>query len=426
MNSMSRRHFVKTTAASATAASLFNILRAQGGEGLKGSTIKVGVIGCGGRSGSDVLCMREAAKILGVTVKFIAIADVFQDRIDGFAKRCDIDPSVGHVGYDAYQKVAASDAEIVLMATPPNFRPLHLEACIRAGKHCFVQKPVAVDPVGARKVMEIGELAKSDGLSIVAGTQRRSAASYRNLKAQIDAGAIGDIVGGVVSWNSRVPWVTKRWPNQSDAEYMTRNWLNFTELSGDHIVEQHVHQLDVTNWFMGRVPKTFSGMGGRARRVTGNQFDFFSVDMDYGGGIHIHSQCRQITGTYERVGELFRGTLGSTNGMRVIGKSVDVAPVKQAHPDGNIQQQIELIEGIRNGKPLNQAQDVADATLCAVAGRIACYTGQLVRWVDLTENTKSPFYHLSLSPAAVDFEKGAVVMPPEVAPIPGEADPNFS
>ena len=218
-----------------------------------------------------------------------------------------------------------------------------------------------------------------------------------------------------------MPWISPRRDGQSDAHYITRNWLNFTELSGDHIVEQHVHQLDVANWFIGRTPVSFSGMGGRARRETGNQFDFFSVDIDYGDGVHIHSQCRQIAGCYNRVSESFRGTEGRTIGTKVIGKEVSVPTIELEGGASMVQEHVELIKSARgSGTPLNCAQAVAEATLCAIGGRISAYTGQLVRWVDLMENSKSPFYALQLTPNSIDFERGEVVMPAEIPAIPGE------
>ena len=228
-------------------------------------------------------------------------------------------------------------------------------------------------------------------------------------------------MGGVISWNGQVPWISSRKPDQSDAHYITRNWLNFTELSGDHIVEQHVHQLDVANWFIGRTPVSFTGMGGRARRETGNQFDFFSVDIDYGNGVHINSQCRQIADCYNRVGESFRGTEGQTIGTKVQGKDVSVPTITLEGGASMIQEHVELIKSARGaGTPLNCAQAVAEATLCAIGGRISAYTGQLVRWVDLVSNQKSPFYAMQLTPSPIDFERGTVVMPAEVPAIPGK------
>lgn len=418
MNNITRRDFVKSAAATTAAISTFNILNA----GIPTGKAKVGLIGCGGRGTGALKNFIEACGLLGIEPQVVAIADVFQDRVDGVVDKVKLDASTKkYTGYLAYQDVANSDAEFVIMATPPCFRPVHLEACVNAGKHCFVEKPVAVDPVGARKVIAIGEVARNKGLTIVAGTQRRYDKSYLETKAMLDAGAIGEIVGGVISWNGKVPWVSLRQPGQSDAHYITRNWLNFTEMSGDHIVEQHIHQMDVANWYMGRPPRTFLGFGGRARRETGNQFDFFSVDLEYGDGIHIHSQCRQLAGCYDYVGEKFKGTNGNLVGTKVMGKDVKIAPVNVESDNGIVQEHVELIKSARGkGEPLNRAQQVAESTLCVIAGRISAYTGQLVRWVDLTENTKSPLYSMTLTPAALDFEKGDVVMPPEVVAVPGE------
>ena len=422
MNNITRRDFVKSAAVSTAAVSAFNILGAKTVNGIQMGKAKLGLIGCGGRGTGATKNFMEACEVLGIEVEVVAVGDVFQDRVDGAVEKLKLGNSPKkYTGYKAYQKVANSDAEFVIMATPPNFRPVHLEACVEAGKNCFIEKPVAVDPVGARKVMAIGEVAKKKGLTIVAGTQRRYDKVYLEAKAKLDAGAVGEIVGGIISWNGKIPWISPRKPGQSDAHYITRNWLNFTELSGDHIVEQHIHQMDVANWYMDRPPQTFVGMGGRARRETGNQYDFFSIDLDYGDGIHIHSQCRQLAGAYSRVGETFKGVDGHVVGTKVMGKDVKIAPVKVEHDSGMVQEHIELIKSVRGkGEPLNRAKQVAEATMCVIAGRISAYTGQLVRWVDLTQNTKSPLYSMKLSPAALDFEKGPVVMPPEVVAVPGE------
>jgi predicted dehydrogenase len=308
------------------------------------------------------------------------------------------------------------------MATPPGFRPVHFAAAVEAGKHCFIEKPVAVDPVGARAVMAAGEIAAKKGLGVVAGTQRRHQKGYLENKAKIDAGAIGEIKGGVIQWNGRIPWIKERQAGWSDTDYITRNWLNFTELSGDHIVEQHVHQLDVAVWFLGRLPVSALGFGGRARRVTGNQFDFFSVDLDFGNDVHIHSQCRQITGCYDRVGEMFTGTEGSClGGGKINGKDVSIAEVKLESDNAMVQEHIDLITSVRAGKPRNEAQQIADSTLVAIMSRMAAYTGQMIRWVDVTENEKSPFFAYKCPVDPLTFEKGAITLPAEVPPVPGKA-----
>ncbi|PXA04026.1 oxidoreductase [Coraliomargarita sinensis] len=422
MQNITRRNFVKAATITGAAIPAFNILGAQTVNGLNTSKIKVGLIGCGGRGKGALKNFLQATELLGIETEIVAVCDAFQDRLNGALQRFELDSSVGHYGFDAYHKVANSDAEVVLMATPPNFRPVHFKACIEAGKHCFIEKPVAVDPAGVRSVMETGELAAKKGLSVVAGTQRRHQQNYLEMIAQVEAGAIGDVVGGAVYWNMGTLWTMERKPDMDNRDFLARNWLNFTEMSGDHIVEQHVHQLDVMNWIMGRPPRALIGYGGCARREVagGNQFDFFNVDFDFGDGVHIHSQCRQIADCYNRVGETFRGTEGYTNGPRAFGKDVSIKPVTVDHSAGMVQEHVDLLKGIRGkGGPINRSREVAEATLLAVGGRMAAYTGKLIRWSDLTENADSEFYNGTLAPAAIDFEKGDVDMPDMEPAVPG-------
>ena len=421
VSSISRRKFIRDTAFTAASIGAFGILSSKAQTPASGKTLKVAVVGCGGRSRGALSNFQEAAKILGHKVEVVALCDAFEDRAKQFASGTQIDPSRCHWGFDSYKKAAASDAEFIIMATPPNFRPLHFDAMVKAGKHCFVEKPLAVDPVGARAILASGELAQQKGLAAIVGTQRRYDIGYLTNKAKIEVGAIGPILGGTVSWNSRVPWVKERQGNWSDAEYMARNWLNFTELSGDHIVEQHMHNLDIANWFIGRTPQAFLGFGGRARRVTGNQYDFFSCDVDYGDGVHIHSMCRQISGTYSKVGEFFRGSEGECNGGgKITGKEIAIKIPGLESPNSYVQEHVELIKGALAGKPVNTIKEGTDATLTAIGARISAYTGQMVRWTDMTANTKSPFYALQLAPTALDFETDTVVMPSEAPALPGE------
>ena len=418
-NPLNRRTFLENTTlagAALAAAPLFgaNIPA-------KGSTLKAVLIGCGGRGNGALQNFAEACKILSMEAKIVATADAFQEKALATGKKFGVSEDKCFGGYDAYQKAIAEDCDFVLMATPPGFRPLHFEAAVEAGKHCFIEKPVAVDPVGARAVIATGEKAKAKGLAVVAGTQRRHMQGYLKNKALIDAGAIGEIKGGIVQWNGTVPWVRHREDGQSDADYMANNWLNFTEMSGDHIVEQHVHNLDVAIWFLGRLPISALGFGGRARRVTGNQFDFFSVDLDFGNDVHIHSQCRQITGTYGRVGEFFTGTEGSTTGGgKLSGKSIGVPDFKQDTDNGQTQEHVDMIRSIMNGEPLNDAKQIAESTLVAIMSRMSAYTGQLIRYSDVATNEKSPFYNYTCATNAADFEKGSIVMPEEIAAIPGQ------
>lgn len=419
-NLLNRRSFLGNTTllgASLAASSLFG-QTASGGS----KKIKVGLIGCGGRGKGALKDFSAACKILGLEVEVTAVGDAFQNAAIAAGKPYGVDEKKCFGGYDNYQKVIATDCQYVLMATPPAFRPVHFAAAVEAGKHCFIEKPVSVDPAGSRSVIATGEKAAAKGLAVVTGTQRRHMAGYLKNKALIDAGAIGAIKGGVVQWNGTVPWIKRREQGESDASYLTRNWLNFTEMSGDHIVEQHVHNLDVAVWFLGRLPITATGMGGRARRETGNMFDFFSIDYDFGDDVHIHSQCRQISGTYQRVGELFTGTEGvCLGGGKLTGKDIKVPDFKQDSDNGQVQEHVDMIRSVMAGKPLNDAKRIAEVTLVAIMGRISAYTGQMVRWNDIMSNAESPFYQQLCTPTALDFEKGPVTMPAEVPPVPGKA-----
>ena len=385
--------------------------------------VKVALIGCGGRGTGAIAQFLAACKVLGVEGEVVALADAFEDRAKRLNETYKLPANRVFVGYDAYQKVMATDCAFVLLATPPAFRPVHFAAAVAAGKHCFVEKPVAVDPVGARAIIASGEVARSKGLAVVAGTQRRHDASYLRNKALIDAGVIGALRGGVVQWNGTVPWVRRRAKGESDADYMNRYWLNFTELSGDHIVEQHIHNVDVAIWFLGRPPVSALGFGGRARRETGNMFDFFSVDYDFGDGVRIHSQCRQITGTAGRVGEFFTGAEGSCYGAgKVFAKQKYETPViKLDTDDSMVQEHVDLIRGAYNGKPLNDARQIAETNLAVILGRISAYTGDLVKFDDLLKHEKSPYYNLTAAVGPLDFEKGTVKLPAEVPSIPGKA-----
>jgi predicted dehydrogenase len=421
---MPRRNFIKNVAVAGAVVStlpLFN-LRAQSGAGKK---FKIGLVGCGGRGTGAVENLLEGAKTLGIEIEVYTVADFFADRANGMSKKYNIPADRVFTGATGYHHLVEQPIDIVLLATPPVFRPTHFEAAVNAGKHIFIEKPVAVDPVGARKVIEIGEVAKTKGLSVVAGTQRRHMSGYLRNQYAVANGAIGKIVGGTISWCGGALWFKQRDAGESDASYLVRNWTSFSEMSGDHIVEQHVHNLDVANWFLGRPPQSALGFGGRARRKTGDQFDFFSLDLNYGDDCHIHSMCRQINGTYGGVNEFFHGTEGTTFGGGKMQSSKLASlnvPEFKTHDNGQVQEHIDLLNSIVNNQPLNGARTVAESTLTAIMGRIACYTGQLVRWSDLTTDTKSPWYNLTLSPSPADFENDKVVAPKDnVCPIPGEA-----
>ena len=414
---VSRRDFIKTSA-TGMAAVLAGKSVVFGRRGNR--KLKVALIGCGGRgNGALGNCLEAGKAIDNLELEVVATADWFKDKAVNTGKRHGVPESRCFGGAEGYKELLDTDVDVVLMATSPNFRPVHFEAAIKAGKSVFMEKPVAVDPPGARRIIAAGEMAKEKGLGVVAGTQRRHERSYLRTQYAVERGAIGQIVGGCVWWCGGALWYRTQEANESDADYMVRNWVSFTEMSGDHIVEQHVHNLDIANWYIGHPPDNALGFGGRARRKTGNQFDFHSVDLDYGDGVHIHSMCRQINGTDGGVKEFFRGTQGETmGGGGLKGKEIDTPDF----PGGNayVQEHVDLLNSILKGQPLNEARNVAESTMTAIMGRISTYTGKLVRWKDLAENTNSPWYNLTLKPTAEDFEKGAVEAPADdVAPIPG-------
>ena len=416
---LSRRGFLQKAAATGAAVHTFGVLGVPAKR-----TFKVGLIGCGGRGNGALKDCTAAAKQLGVDLQLVATADAFQDRALRTGTGRGVPKERCFWGFDAYRRLLETDVEVVLMATSPNFRPVHFEAAIAAGKNVFMEKPVAVDPPGARRVMAAGEEAQKKGLGVVAGTQRRHHRGYLRNQYAIANGAIGKIVGGVVYWCGGRLWFKERKQNEDDASYLVRNWVSFAEMSGDHIVEQHVHNLDIANWYIGHPPVAAIGFGGRARRQTGDQFDFFSVDFDYGDGCHIHSMCRQVTGCYNRVTEQFNGTHGVVHGGGKLNSDKEEkieVPEFKTHDNAYVQEHIDLLSGIMEEKPLNEARNVAESTLTAIMGRISAYTGQLVRWSDLTKNEKSPFFNLRLSPAADDFEVGPVTAPADdVAAVPGK------
>ncbi len=403
----SRRDFIKASAVLAAAGLGANRLYAAGSD-----KIRVGLIGCGGRGNGALGNHLAACKHIGKDVEVVATADWFKGRAEGAGKRHGVPAERCFAGANGYKQLLATDIDVVVIATSPNFRPVHFEAAIKAGKHVFMEKPVAVDPPGGRRVIAAGELAKEKGLGVVAGTQRRHQRGYRRQAFEIENGAKGKVTGGRVSWCGGALWYQRQKEGESDADYMVRNWVSFTGMSGDHIVEQHVHNLDVASWFIGRPPVSALGFGGRARRKTGDQFDFHSIDFDWGQGVNIHSMCRQINGTEGGVWENFVYS-GSD-------KKVDV-PDFEEHGGAYVQEHVDLLNSILAGKPLNEARNVAEATLTAIMGRIATYTGRKIKWADLTKNKNSQWYNFTLKPTAEDFEKGPVTAPEdEIAAIPGK------
>ena len=319
-SSINRRHFVQGSAGVAAAALAAGAF-AQAAKPNRVSKLRYGVIGCGGRGTGAAVNALEASK----DVEIVALADVFEDRLAGcrdellklddksMADRARVTPERCYVGFDAYKKLIASEVDVVILATAPHFRPIHLAEAIEHGKHVFMEKPTGTDPHGVRSVLESGAKAASKNLSIVAGTQRRHEKCYLEAMGRIKNGDIGKIVSASCYWNQGGLWVKPRDPKWSDMEWQIRNWLYFTWASGDHICEQHVHNLDVCNWAIGSHPLRAIGMGGRQVRTApeyGNIFDHFAIEYEYAGGVKVSSYCRQTDGCAGRVEEVIRGSSG--------------------------------------------------------------------------------------------------------------------
>lgn len=439
---ISRRNFLGTAAAAGAAGVILpSFITACSGGSKKivevpvfldqapdGPVLKAGVIGCGGRGTGAAINFLNAGPNLQIT----ALADTFQDRVDACREQIlkekgqEVPAENCFVGFDAYQKVIDSGVDIVILATPPSFRPDHMAAAVQANKHIFAEKPVCVDPVGARSVMATAQKAKGMDLSIVTGTQRRHQREYVATWQQVAQGAMGDITGGNVWWNGGKLWHRDPNPSWTEMEYMIRDWVNWTWLSGDHIVEQHVHNIDVFNWFMGTHPIKAVGFGSRQRRVTGDQFDNFSVDFSFANGIHMHSMCRQINGCANNVSERIQGSKGSTNCSNTIFDLAGNEIWKYQFPldnEGNpvgfdpyLQEHIDLVTAIRTNKPFNELENTAISTLVAIMGRISAYTGKEVTYEEMMNSD------LKLGPKV--FAMGPVEIEKSV-PVAGEAyDPS--
>ncbi len=414
--SATRRNFLKTTAAAAAGTSLA-IPTLAGAHAAGSDVIRVGVIGCGGRGSGAAGNVLESAP----GVKIVAMGDAFKDRLDEslanlkkkHADKIEVTPDRCFVGFDAYQKVIASDANYIILATPPAFRPEHLKAAVAAGKNIFTEKPVAVDGAGIRLCLSLAEESRAKGLGIAAGTQRRHQTGYNETMKLIRDGAIGQIVAARAYWNQGGLWNKPRQQNWSDMEWQLRNWLYFTWLSGDHIVEQHVHNIDVVNWAMGGPPAKAYGMGGRQARTEaayGHIYDHFAIDYEYANGVHSMSFCRQIQNTDQSVSEALVGTKGTcqVNKYTISGEKSWRFTGKDNNP--YVQEHTDLIESIRAGKPINELKTVSESTLTAIMGRMSAYTGKTVTW-EQALNSKD-----LLVPARLDW--GSLPVPP--VPIPGQ------
>jgi predicted dehydrogenase len=424
---ITRRTFVKASAALTAAAVISPEVIARTAQVGGSDELKVALIGCGGRgTGAAIDSLSSSPRI-----RLWAMSDAFKDRVDGshgylsssedlsedIRKRVSVPAERRFVGFDSYKDAIDSGVDMVVMAQVPHFRPAHFAAAVNAGKHVFMEKPVAVDPHGIRQVLAAAAVADQKKLSVVTGTQRRHERCYIEAMKRLANGQIGRVVGANVYWNQGGLWMNPRKPEWGDLEWQMRNWLYFAWLSGDHIVEQHVHNIDVMNWAMGGPPVKCWGMGGRQVRTDpayGHAYDHFAVQYEYPNGVVGQSFSRQIDGTVGRVEEIIigtEGTLRTTSGYaEITGKN----PWKFTGDNGNPyrQEHADLVKAIESGTPLNEGKRIAESNLTAIMGRMACYTGQEVTW-DFAMNKSA----LRLGPASYDL---AAKLPVDEIAMPGK------
>ncbi len=418
---VSRRTFVETSGLALAAMAL---PRPAFGIGRRSADpIRIGVVGCGGRGSGAVRDAVRASENVHIT----ALGDLFPDRMAsaraGFARTAGSDKQFAaaykvteehcFTGFDAYKQVLATDCDLVILATPPAFRSEHITAAINAGKHVFTEKPVAVDVKTALAVIAAADMAKAKGLGIVAGTQRRHDPRYVETIRRIHDGQIGEVISGQVYWNQGGLWSNVRKPEWSDMEFQLRNWLYYAWASGDHIVEQHVHNIDVANWVMGGHPIRAVAMGGRQTRTDplyGHIFDHFAVEYEYADGRRVLSMCRQQDGTASKVAEAFQGTMGRSNAYDTIEGKKPWQHAKMEGMNPYVEEHRDLVASIRAGKPLNEGRQIVESNLTAILGREAAYTGQAITWDELLAS------NLAILPTT--FALGPLATP--AVPTPGE------
>lgn len=415
---VTRRTFIKgaSIAAGALAASQVSI---PGAWAAGSDEIRIGLIGAGGRGTGAVQDAIKSSK----GVRLVAVAELFPDRLTEARANMAKIGAAGVVpndrafsGLDGYKSVLQSDANYIILATPPGFRPQHLQAAIEAGKHVFTEKPVAVDGPGIRTCLSLVDVAAQKKLLVGCGLQRHHQQGYLETMRRIHDGAIGDIVSARAYWNQGALWNRGRKPEWSDTEWQLRNWYYFTWLCGDHIVEQHVHNIDVVNWAMKAHPVRAVGTGGRQVRTGpewGHIYDHFAIDFEYEDGVHLFSMCRQQAGTAGSVSEALVGTKGTSqvDDYRIDGPSpFDGKAIKRKELSPYQQEHADFIASIRKGEPISELKMVAESTATAIMGREAAYTGRVVTFDEIVNGT------VSIAPPALDLT-ASLATPP--VPMPG-------
>jgi predicted dehydrogenase len=397
----SRRDFIKTSSLLVAGGAVAGGLNAaHASTAFASDEVRIGLIGCGGRGAGAVVQALNTADHDEIKpngpVRLVAMADVFADRLQGAYRsvmskhrdRVDVPKDRRFTGLDAYEKLLECDVDLVILATPPGWRPLHFEAAVRAGKHVFLEKPVATDASGIRRILAANEDAKRQGLTVAVGLQRRHEPKYIETIRRLQDGAIGDIVCIRVYWNGGGgACVRPRQKGQSELEYQLRNWYYFNWLSGDHIVEQHVHNLDVGNWLMQSHPVQCNGMGGRQVRTGaehGEIYDHHFCEFTYASGARMFSQCRHIQSCWNSVGEHVHGTKGSADisGAKIYGPGGHLVWKSDQAGGGHQLEHDNLFAALRRGESCNEVDSAAESTFTAILGRMASYSGKCLKWDD--------------------------------------------
>ena len=405
---VTRRNFI-TTAGVATVGALAasRFAYAQGND-----TLKIALVGAGGRGSGAA---NQALNVPGT--KLVAIADAFKDRLEGALNnlksaqgdKVDVPAERQFTGLDGYKQAIAL-ADVVILATPPGFRPIHFEEAVRQGKHVFAEKPVATDAPGVRKFLAAAEEAKKKNLKVGIGLQRHHQGGYRETIKQLHDGAIGDIHTMRTYWNDAGVWVNPRKEGQTEMEYQMRNWYYFVWLGGDHIVEQHIHNLDVANWVLNGYPVRALGMGGRAYQKgldSGEIFDHHAVQYEYANGVRVFSECRQIPGCWNSVSEHVHGTKGSGNVGNYTITGANAWKYRGGGKDPYQQEHDDLFDAIRNDKPYNEAERGALSSMTAILGRMCTNSGKEITWEEAL-NSK-----LDLMPSEFTWDAKPKVLPDE-------------
>jgi predicted dehydrogenase len=414
---VSRRSFLTSTAKqTAAGAAAFQIIKPELVRGAGKEKLKAGVVGVGGRGRQAAIDLLTGAE----NVDIVALADVFEDKLEGnlrwmreqnprFADRVKVEPDKRFVGFDAFKKILATDIDLVILATPPGYRPEHFEAAVAAKKHVFCEKPFGTDPVGVRRFMEAAKKSEELKLTVVSGAQRRFHNAYlRDLK-RVQDGEIGDIRALYAYWvGTPVIQNKARDPKYGDMEWQHRNWYSYVWICGDQIVEQHLHNIDVCNWFMGAHPVKVWAHGGRAWRPSdelyGNIYDHIAADFEYPNGVRMASHCRQFErGSYQNVSELIVGSKGQ---LKMDGRGTGQGD------NPYVNEHIALVKSIRGEGPyLNHAMTVAESTMTCIMAREAAYTGEEITW-DRIMNSK-----LDLQPREFGYNLPMTATP---IPVPGK------